>query len=509
MTAGARIGRLARVGRAEHGVALFILLASAPVGGEATFARDIGEREVIVFAASSLSDVLHEAQVAYAAVAPDVRLLVHHAGSTALRHQIAAGAPADVFVCADVADMQRLHSDGVVAEPQLVATNRLVVAAPAGAPALRSPLALADTTITRIAVGNPGTAPVGRYTRQVLAAWQLGPRLEARLLQCENSRQITSALSSGACDLAVAYRTDVLAEPRLQIVWTIADSLHAPIGYHVASLRRARHREDAAAFARFVASDTVAAILARHGFAAVRASDADATRLRSGAASAPRRSRLQPLWLSLRIAALATLFAAAVGLAIGAGLAHGRSGLRRDLLAALSDLPLVMPPTVIGLALLELCGPHAPLGAFLERLGAPRLTFTWAAAVLASAVMALPLMVRTARAALESVPPRYVEAARTLGATPWAAFWRVQLPLARRGVVAGVVLCFFRALGEFGATLMVAGNIPGRTQTLPLAIYSAVFEGRPHEATLWVAWVLVLSCGGALAAQRLSRTESA
>jgi molybdate transport system permease protein len=509
----ARIGHsthAARLGCAACICTLLLSLAHSQVGAAQ---RQLRERDLIVFAASSLGDVLHEASDVYSQVAPDVRILLHLAGSTALARQIAAGAPADVFLCADVSDMRWLRAQGIALEPRLFATNRLVVAAASSAPALRSPRALADTTVLRIAVGNPLAAPVGRYTRQAFDALKLSAHLEPRLLPCENARHITSALASGACDLAVAYRTDVLAEQRLRVVWTFADSLHAPIGYFVTPLRRARQLEDAASFARFVASDTLAAILARHGFvpASTQHGVETAGTLQRAASPAAtrRRSRLQPLWLSLRIAALATLCSGALGLGIGASLARGRAGLRRDLLAALTDLPLVMPPTVIGLALLELCGPHGLVGALLERVGGVRLTFTWAAAVLASAVMALPLMVRTARAALESVPERYVEAARTLGATPWSAFWRVQLPLARRGVVAGVVLCFFRALGEFGATLMVAGNIPGRTQTLPLAIYTAVFEGRPHDAALWVVWVLALSGGGALAAQRLSRTEAA
>jgi molybdate transport system permease protein len=149
--------------------------------------------------------------------------------------------------------------------------------------------------------------------------------------------------------------------------------------------------------------------------------------------------------------------------------------------------------------LLEVCGPRGALGRHLPF----DVAFTPFAAVLASSIVALPLMVRPARSALEAVPRRYVQAARTLGATPWRAFWRVQLPLARRGVLAGVLLAFFRALGEFGATLMVAGNIPGKTQTLPLAIYDALFLGHGHEALVWVVGVMVLTFAGAVVVQRL------
>jgi len=199
------------------------------------------------------------------------------------------------------------------------------------------------------------------------------------------------------------------------------------------------------------------------------------------------------------VATLARLFAGALGLARAARLARARPSWSRALLAAGVDLPLVLPPSVLGVILLELCGPQ---GFFGRRLPLD-IAFTWGAAVLASSVVALPLMVRPARSALEAVPRRYVQAARTLGASPWRAFWRVQLPLARRGVLAGTLLAFFRALGEFGATLIVAGNIPGKTQTLPLAIYDAVFLGHGQEALLWVLGIMLLTFVGAVVAQRL------
>jgi molybdate transport system permease protein len=193
---------------------------------------------------------------------------------------------------------------------------------------------------------------------------------------------------------------------------------------------------------------------------------------------------LTPLWLSLRVATSATVLDLVVGLALAYLLAFRRFPLQLLLETAL-DLPLVLPPTVVGFFLLVLLGPRGPVGRSLEALGISVL-FTPAGATLASAFMALPLFVRTSRAAFQGVPTRYLEAGRGMGAGELKLFLRVTLPLARRGVAAGVLLSFARALGEFGATLMVAGNIPGRTQTLPLAIYSRVFEGRTAEA-----WVLV------------------
>lgn len=186
------------------------------------------------------------------------------------------------------------------------------------------------------------------------------------------------------------------------------------------------------------------------------------------------------VFFTLRVAAAATLLVLPPGVAAALLLAryHGPG---KSLLETLLSLPLVLPPTAVGLLLLEVLARRAPLGALLERAGI-EVVFTWKAVVLASAVMSFPLLVRSARTAFEEVDPRLVGLARTLGCGPVAAFFRVTLPLAWRGVLAGAVLAFARALGEFGATIMVAGNIPGRTQTLALAIFHHSQLGRDRRA---------------------------
>jgi molybdate transport system permease protein len=183
-----------------------------------------------------------------------------------------------------------------------------------------------------------------------------------------------------------------------------------------------------------------------------------------------------PLWLTLKVAFLATLAA----LFMGGGLAYALARWSfpgREVLDALLTLPLVMPPTVLGYYLLVLIGRRGPLGQLLQELFGVNLMFTWQGAVVAAAVAAFPLVFKSARAALEGVGRSYEDAARTLGLGEWAVFLRVSLPLALKGVLAGTMLAFARAMGEFGATLMVAGNLPGRTQTLSLAVYSAVQAG--------------------------------
>ena len=217
-----------------------------------------------------------------------------------------------------------------------------------------------------------------------------------------------------------------------------------------------------------------------------------------------------PLWLSLKVAGWASLLATLLGTAVGWLLARGRFP-GRNVLDTLLTLPMVLPPTVLGYYLLVLLGRHGPLGRWLAQYDI-RLIFTWQGAVLAATVVAFPLVFKPARAAFEAVDGQLEQAARVLGCSNMAVFWRVTLPLAWRGILAGVLLAFARALGEFGATLMVAGSIPGKTQTLSIAVYEAVQAGQDDAANLLVAvisavCISVLLAAGWLAPGRLGRQQ--
>src|ERR1700730_1774319 len=198
-----------------------------------------------------------------------------------------------------------------------------------------------------------------------------------------------------------------------------------------------------------------------------------------------------PLWISLATSVTATLIPLVVGVAAAAWRAR-RTGPALALVDGMFLLPLVLPPTVVGFFLLLLFGRNGTLGNLLLRLGAT-VVFSWPATVIAAAVVAFPLMYLTARAALEQVDPHYLQAARTLGASEWRVFREVALPLAWPGVLAGTILSFARALGEFGATLLVAGNIPGKTETIPIAIYFAVEGGEFNRALMWCAVYVIIS----------------
>jgi molybdate transport system permease protein len=187
-----------------------------------------------------------------------------------------------------------------------------------------------------------------------------------------------------------------------------------------------------------------------------------------------------PVWLSLRVAALATLFTVVVGVPFAWLLAR-RNFPGRDLLSAALLTPLVLPPTVLGYYLLTIIGSRGVVGSWLARLNV-ELAFTWRAAVLAAAVGSFPLLIKTTQSGFEAVDRRLEQAAATLGHSELSIFWSISVPLAWRAILAGTVLTFCRALGDFGITLMVAGNIPGRTQTLPLAIYDHVQANQLDQA---------------------------
>jgi molybdate transport system permease protein len=199
-----------------------------------------------------------------------------------------------------------------------------------------------------------------------------------------------------------------------------------------------------------------------------------------------------PLWLSLRVATISTALALAIGLWLAWTLAN-RTFRGKELLDAAVTLPLVLPPTVLGYYLLVLLGRASPLGKLYEGLFGGPLVFTWQAAVVAALFHSTPLLVKSARAAFESVDRSYERAARNLGASELRLFWRVTLPLARRSVLAAAALAFARSLGDFGVTLMIAGNIPGRTQTVAVAIYDAVEAGNASLARVLVVIISALA----------------
>ena len=215
-----------------------------------------------------------------------------------------------------------------------------------------------------------------------------------------------------------------------------------------------------------------------------------------------------PLWLSLRVAGFATVISLAISLP-AAYLLASREWRGRDLLDAVTTLPLVLPPTVLGYYLLVAIGRDSAFGRLYEWVFGVPLVFTWQAATLSALFHSTPLLIKFIRAAFESIDPSFVRAARNLGASEWKVFWRVTVPLARRSIFAAAALAFARSLGDFGITIMIAGNIPGRTQTIAVAIYDAVESGNGALARALVLAISAVAIAILYLTNRLERRQPA
>lgn len=198
-----------------------------------------------------------------------------------------------------------------------------------------------------------------------------------------------------------------------------------------------------------------------------------------------------PLWISLKTAFLATIITSIIGIFISYKMANYK-GRGRGFIDGIFTLPLILPPTVIGFFLLLICGKNGFVGKIFMSFN-KNIIFSWGATVIAATVVAFPMMYRTCRSAFEQIDKNMISAARTLGLSETKIFFKIAIPLAWPGIIGGLVLSFARALGEFGATLMIAGNIPGRTQTMPVAIFFAVESGDMNKAMLWVLIIVAIS----------------
>ena len=199
-----------------------------------------------------------------------------------------------------------------------------------------------------------------------------------------------------------------------------------------------------------------------------------------------------PFWISIKVAACATAITFAAGLAAARLVMLMKRG--KGIVDGLFSLPMVLPPTVVGFFLLMIFGTNGMLGGLLASIGMS-VVFTWQGAVIAAAAVSFPIMYRTARGALEQVDENLINAGRTLGMSESRIFFKILLPMSRPGIAAAAILSFARALGEFGATMMLAGNIPGRTHTMSIAIYTAMQGGNREKAYVWVAVIMAMSFG--------------
>jgi molybdate transport system permease protein len=459
--------------------------------------------EVRVLAASSLTDVLQTLVARYAEETGRPAPILVLASSSRLARQLQEGAPAHVVLTADEAWMDALEQSGHVlpATRRALLTNRLVVVVPKGA-SLRpsAPQGLLD--LERIAVGAEAV-PAGRRAREALGSHGLLEGLEPRLVSSPSVRAALALVARGEVGGGIVYATDAQASPHVDVAFEFSAGSHRPIRYPIALTLRGADSDAAHSFAEYLRGPDAQAVFESYGFGVPGTgepahSDAPGPRARA--------DWLHPLGLSLGVALVALLVSLVPAIAAGWFLAR-REFLGKSLVSTALLIPMVLPPVVTGYLLLGAFGRNGPLGGLLDAVGL-QVAFTRWGAVVAAAVVGFPLLVLSVRLAIESVDPRYEQLAETLGQTPLGAFWRVTLPMALPGLAAGCVLAFARGLGEFGATAILASDVPGETRTLALAVFALYEQPGGEAAARTLVWISIALCLVALIGyERLSRAQ--
>ena len=465
---------------------LLPFLRAEAVAGEAALAgleptvwsaRAAPDSSLLVLAASSLADVLPRLADAWRrAGGAEVRF--SFGATSRLAVQALQSSSADAFFAADLEWMDWLEERATVREGKAmaIAGNELVVVMPADASPLASPADLAR--FPRIALAGENV-PAGRYARAALEVTGVWGEVADKVVRGGSVRGALEWVARGEVPVGIVYRTDAAAEPGVRVAFTFEASSHPPILYWAAPLSASDTPESTDSFLRFVVGEEGQAIVGASGFAQAGPSAAHATP--TGVIQAP--AVPSAIRLSLMVALLATLAGLVPAVGLGWLLAR-REFPGKALLSTLVMAPLVMPPVVTGFLLLSVLGGGTPLGSRLASLGLP-VPFTILGAAIAAFVVGLPLYVISIRGAFEAVDPMFEELSWTLGTPPRQTFFRVSLPLALPGIAAGAVLAFARSLGEFGATVVLAGNVEGSTRTIALAVYT-LLESPSGRSTIWV-----------------------
>jgi molybdate transport system permease protein len=495
-----------------------VTIAAARLGaapeGVVRAARETGADPILVSAAVSLTEAL-------SVVARDfesrtgLRVSLNLGGSNSLARQVIAGAPVDVFISADEAQMAAVQAAGRLAAGTRVDLlgNRLVlVAAPDRVPPIRQPADLLSPTVTRVAIGDPRAVPAGVYARQYFERLGLWTSLQAKVVPGTSVRAALAAVDAGEADAAVVYATDARIARHAAVVYRVPADDAPRIVYPAGVMTGAPHPNEARAFLAALQDPRASDTFARHGFVPLTGQGHEEGRAAPATAAAfPSEAPVDwpALWqigrFTVGVALAATILMLPPAIVVAWVLARRRF-FGKVILETVVSLPLVLPPVATGLILLRLLGRRGPLGALLAD-GGVDVVFTWKAVVVAMAVMGFPLVVRTARAGFEQVTRRYEHVAETLGAGPVRVFFTISLPLASRNVLAGALLGFSRALGEFGATIVVAGSLPGRTRTLAVAIFGYLETGQDSHAMVLLGASVVIAFAAVWASNLLVKGQ--
>ena len=480
-------------------------LCASPLGAAALRQEEAPDGELLVLAAASLTDVLPAVARAWTAHS-GVPVRFSFAATSRLAPQAMQGAPADLFFSADRTWMEWLIERGGVREASVreFFGNALVVVVPAGrAP----PSSAADLrTVERLALAGENV-PAGRYAQEALESSGVWDDVRDAVVRGGSVRSTLEWIARGEADAGVVYRTDAVAQPGVTVAFAFPEGSHAPIRYPAAVLERSSSPELARSLLEFASGAEAAAIFREAGFSTDTAPPGADQGGRAVHAVEP---TLPDTGSAIRISLIVALLATLAGfpIAVGAGwLLARRSFPGKTLVSTILLAPLVIPPVVTGFLLLSALGSESPFGRWLGAMGVA-VPFTLLGAAVAALVVGLPLYVLSVRNAFESVDPHYEEVSWTLGQQPRRTFFRVSLPLALPGIAAGAVLAFARSLGEFGATVVLAGNVEGQTRTIALAVYT-LLESPSGRDTTWtlVGASVLLALVALLGYETLSRRQ--
>ena len=491
------------------GVTAFSLAAcsSGGSGGQAEDNGDAEETEIQVFIAASLNTVMTELAEMYHEEHPEVKITYNPDSSGTLLTQIREGYECDIFFSAAQKQMDDLEADGLVeagTRADVVNNQVVVVARKDSGTSVTGLENIGDAESIALA---GGSVPAGRYTRQALINMGMLPETDdpasitteqvsealggVEISEQDNVSKVLAAVVEGSCEVGTTYYSDTYGyEDDLDILQAVSYDLTGNVTYPIARVvnEEADEAQSAAAddFLAFILSDEAGAVLSLIILIRMWNRHMEETM------QIIRELDWSPLFISLKTGTAATVISFFLGIFAARKVVKASPG-KKAVIDGILTLPMVLPPTAAGFFLLLLFSRRRPLGEFLFDEFGFKVVQTWLGCVIAATVIAFPLMYRNARAAMEQIDANLVYAARTLGMSEMKIFWKVIVPTAGPGIASGTILTFARALGEYGATSMLAGNIPGKTGTISQKIAMVIQDGDYLTAGIWVAIVLAIA----------------
>lgn len=445
--------------------------------------------QLTVFAASGISPALGPICTAYEEQT-HVRIFLNEGASSRLAKQIEAGAPCDVFISASPKWVDYLEGKGLTlpTSRRVVATTPLVLIGKAPSKAaieLHPGVSLPTLPNGTMAIGEPDYVPVGTYSVQALTYMGWWKQVRRQVIPAANVADVVRFVETGQCDTGMVYGSMAHLSPHVSVLGTFPAASHDPVLFVAACPSR---KQEGREFLDFVQTPDARAKLSAQGFlCGPPLSQAPSAQHQP---EVSHHEILPAVLLSLKVALVCMLIVMVPGTMLGWILArkdfHGK-----PLVEAVVLLPQVIPPVVTGYLALLVLGKNGFLGHYLFDAYGISIPFTWFAVVITSAIMGMPLLIRSVKTAVQMIDPRLEQAASTLGRSPIQVFFTVTIPLAVPGILSGLSLAFARSLGEFGATATFAGNIPGKTRTLSLAIHSLTQIPNGDSAALKLAAVAV------------------